>query len=331
MRVVDRERGRDGSSGASGWTEGAVRALRPPVRCARRGCERVFRRCAHTRVRERETLCPDHAEPEPARGTRRSSSSTPDRPTTTPRAPRAGDGGRAPPRSRAASAASSRARTAARAARAIPPPPPRHTPPRRQMPPRPGRPGATARRGGRWRWATSRSGCASGVSATSSSNASTDLRPTRTRGRTGRARGARAAAAASAAIRRRRAGDAAKTTTPRRRAPAPASGPAALRTLRTLRARRFDRTSTELRSTERRFGASRRRRRRARTRRRRAREEEEEDARCLRVRPAEKIRDAARRRLRECFRILVGRTNSATTRRRRATRVRPRVGSVCAR
>ena len=72
MRVVDRERGRDGSSGASGWTEGAVRALRPPVRCARRGCERVFRRCAHTRVRERETLCPDHAEPEPARGTRRS-------------------------------------------------------------------------------------------------------------------------------------------------------------------------------------------------------------------------------------------------------------------
>ena len=72
MRVVDRERGRDGSSGASGWTEGAVRALRPPVRCARRECERVFRRCAHARVRERETLCPDHAEPEPARGTRRS-------------------------------------------------------------------------------------------------------------------------------------------------------------------------------------------------------------------------------------------------------------------
>ena len=193
MRVVDRERGRDGSSGASGWTEGAVRALRPPVRCARRECERVFRRCAHTRVRERETLCPDHAEPEPARGTRRSTLGGVDASDDDDDArdadaevarrglklfvlvdPGSADDDAAGRLPRGTAVARLRARVPRlRPRRARAPPPgardpspssPSH-PPRRRL--RVLVAQATARRGGRWRWATSRSGCASGVSATS--------------------------------------------------------------------------------------------------------------------------------------------------------------------
>ena len=114
MRVVDRERGRDGSSGASGWTESVVRALRPPVRAPGAGASACSagartracasaRRCARTtpslepaRGTRRSTLggvdaSDDDDDAEVARrGSNRSSSSTPDRPTTTPRAPPAG-------------------------------------------------------------------------------------------------------------------------------------------------------------------------------------------------------------------------------------------------